>query len=75
MGSTPNAIDPERLDDGAILVLRIDRPRRGNALDSRTPAEPHRLLDSNNGDPAVRAVVRTGSARCSAPEPGYRPVS
>jgi enoyl-CoA hydratase/carnithine racemase len=57
----PPAITLELLDEGAIAVLRIDRPRRGNALDSQTLAVLHRILDSVNGDPAIRAVVLTGS--------------
>ncbi|MRH91729.1 enoyl-CoA hydratase/isomerase family protein [Nocardia sp. SYP-A9097] len=51
----------EPLDEGAVLVLRINRPHRGNSLDSQTLADLHRILDSINGDPAVRAVVLTGS--------------
>ncbi len=54
------AIKVERLDDGAIVILTIDRPRRGNALDSQTLAELHRALDALNGDPVARAVVLTG---------------
>jgi enoyl-CoA hydratase len=59
-GATAPAIDIERLDDGAIVTLTINRPRRGNALDSQTLAELHRLLDSLNGDPVARVVVLTG---------------
>jgi enoyl-CoA hydratase len=57
----PSAIDVERLDDGAIVILTINRPHRRNALDAQTLAELHRLLDSLNGDPAARAVVLTGA--------------
>ena len=62
-----SALDVERLDDGAIVVLTINRPHRRNALDSQTLAELHRLLDTINGDPAARAVVLTGagSAFCA----------
>jgi enoyl-CoA hydratase/carnithine racemase len=65
--AAPSAIDVERLDDGAIVVLTINRPHRRNALDSQTLAELHRLLDTLNGDPAARAVVLTGagSAFCA----------
>jgi enoyl-CoA hydratase len=62
-GAIAPAIDIERLDDGAIVVLTINRPRRGNALDSQTLAELHRLLDSLNGDPVARVVVLTGIGR------------
>jgi enoyl-CoA hydratase/carnithine racemase len=57
----PSAIDVEYLDDGAIVVVTINRPRRRNALDAQTLAALHRLLDSLNGDPAARAVVLTGA--------------
>ncbi|MDT7791172.1 MAG: hypothetical protein QOD59_608 [Mycobacterium sp.] len=62
-----SALDVERLDDGALVVLTINRPHRRNALDSQTLAELHRLLDTVNGDPAARAVVLTGagSAFCA----------
>src|ERR1700730_17226438 len=67
ISAPPSAIDVERLDDGAIVVLTINRPHRRNALDGQTLAELHRLLDTLNGDPAVRAVVLTGagSAFCA----------
>src|ERR1700722_10561157 len=67
IAARPSAIDVERLDDGAIVVLTINRPHRRNALDSQTLAELHRLLDTLNGDPAARAVVITGagSAFCA----------
>jgi enoyl-CoA hydratase/carnithine racemase len=61
ISARPSAIDVERLDDGAIVVLTINRPHRRNALDAQTLAELHRLLDSLNGDPAARAVVLTGA--------------
>lgn len=57
----PSAIDIEHLDDGAVVVATINRPRRSNALDSQTLCELHRLLDSVHGDPVVRAVVLTGA--------------
>src|SRR3984957_2488278 len=67
IAARPSAIDVERLDDGALVVLTINRPHRRNALDSQTLAELHRLLDTLNGDPAARAVVLTGagSAFCA----------
>jgi enoyl-CoA hydratase len=54
-------IDVERLDDGAIVVLTINRPHRRNALDAQTLAELHQLLDSLHGDPIARVVVLTGA--------------
>ena len=67
ISATPSAIDVERLDDGAIVVLTVNRPHRRNALGSQALAELHRLLDTLNGDPAARAVVLTGagSAFCA----------
>ncbi len=58
---TSSALTLEHLDNDAIVVLTIDRPRRGNALDSQTLAALHRVLDSINGNPTVRAVVITGA--------------
>lgn len=57
----PSAIDVEYLDDGATVVVTLNRPHRRNALDAQTLAELHRLLDSLNGDPVTRAVVLTGA--------------
>lgn len=60
--STPqSAITLDRRDDGAIVILTLDRPHRGNALDMQTVAGLHRLLDSIKGDPGVRAVVITAT--------------
>jgi enoyl-CoA hydratase len=57
----PLAIDIERLDDGATVVVTLNRPHRRNALDAQTLAELHRVLDSLNGDPVARVVVLTGA--------------
>jgi enoyl-CoA hydratase len=67
VGATPSAIDVERLDDGAIVVVTSNRPHRRNALEAQILAELHRLLDTLNGHPAARAVVLTGagSAFCA----------
>jgi enoyl-CoA hydratase len=58
--SPPPGIEVERLDDGAIVVARINRPHRRNALDSQTLAELHRLLDDVDSDPSARVLVLTG---------------
>jgi enoyl-CoA hydratase len=50
----------DHLDDGAITVLTINRPHRGNALDSQTLAELHRIVDAIGGHTEIRAVVLTG---------------
>ncbi|MEE6136398.1 enoyl-CoA hydratase/isomerase family protein [Mycobacterium sp. 050128] len=55
------AISVERLDDGAIAIVTINRPQRRNALDSQTLVDMHRLLDGLNGDPGLRAIVMTGA--------------
>jgi len=75
ISATPSAIDVERLDDGAVVVVTINRPHRRNALDSQTLAELHRLLDTLNGDPAARAVVLTGAdgAFCAGADIKARP--
>ncbi|MGH3634418.1 MAG: enoyl-CoA hydratase/isomerase family protein [Mycobacterium sp.] len=59
--AAPSGLLLDHRDNGAIAVLTINRPRRGNALDSQTLAELHRVLDGINGDPALRAVVVTGA--------------
>jgi enoyl-CoA hydratase/carnithine racemase len=73
--ATPSAIDVERLDDGAIVVLTINRPHRRNALDAQTLAELHRLLDTLNGDPVARVLVLTGAgnAFCAGADIKARP--
>lgn len=55
------AVEVATLDDGQILLVTINRPRRSNALDSQTLAELHSVLDSINGDPAARTVIITGA--------------
>ncbi|GBG40805.1 enoyl-CoA hydratase/isomerase family protein [Mycobacterium montefiorense] len=59
--TTDTPITVERLDDGAIAILTINRPTRRNALDSQTLVDMHRLLDTLNGDPTLRAIVVTGT--------------
>ncbi|WP_153411690.1 enoyl-CoA hydratase/isomerase family protein [Nocardia macrotermitis] len=71
--SVSSAITVEHLDDGAIAVLRIDRPRHANALDSQTLAALHRILDRINGDSTVRAVVLTGTGAVFCEGPTSKP--
>jgi enoyl-CoA hydratase/carnithine racemase len=59
--ATPAGLLLDHRDNGAIAVLTINRPRRGNSLDSQTLAELHCILDYLNGDPTLRAVVVTGA--------------
>jgi enoyl-CoA hydratase len=63
--SEPNELRPVlRQDiDGAIAVLRLDRPGRLNAIGSDTIALLHRALDGVEADRRVRAVVVTGEGR------------
>jgi enoyl-CoA hydratase len=48
-------------DDGAVRTLAIHRPERLNALDSATIRALHAAFETAAADPAVRAVVLTGS--------------
>jgi enoyl-CoA hydratase len=48
-------------DDGAVRTLAIHRPERLNALDSATIRALHTAFETAAADPAVRAVVLTGS--------------
>lgn len=41
----------------AVEVVRLDRPARRNALDSRTLSELHAVLAELAGDPSLRALV------------------
>ncbi|MGY4103643.1 enoyl-CoA hydratase-related protein [Nocardia sp. R16R-3T] len=44
-----------------VLTLRLDRPRRGNALTPEVVAELNHRVDAAMGDPSVRVVVLTGT--------------
>lgn len=50
----------ERLDEGAVQVLRINRPERRNALDPETFAELRAHADALRSAPGVRGVIITG---------------
>lgn len=52
----------ERRPDGVLLV-RIDRPRRANAIDSRLHDELVRVWPEVEAAPDIRAVVVTGAGR------------
>lgn len=47
--------------DGAVLVITINRPKVLNALNGPTMAELDQAIGDAAADPAVRAVVLTGS--------------
>ncbi len=52
-----------REDRGAVAVLRLNRPRKLNALDSALLAAITKALDDIELDSVLRAVVITGSGR------------
>jgi len=49
--------------EDAVLWIRLDRPERRNAIDIQSRDVLRSLLWDLNSDPAVRAVVLTGSGR------------
>lgn len=51
---------------GAVATLTIDRPEQRNALSDELLAELARLLEALDRDPAVRAIVVSGSAKVFA---------
>jgi enoyl-CoA hydratase/carnithine racemase len=52
--------------DGAILTLRLDRPAKRNALDTRMLETIETTLTAAARDPAVRAVIVTGGEQVFA---------
>ena len=50
----------ERVDEGAVQILRINRPDRKNALDLETFAELRAHADALRSVPSLRGVVITG---------------
>ena len=50
--------------DGALLTLRMQRPDKKNALTRAMYAGMAEVLDEADRDPAVRAVLLTGSEQC-----------
>jgi enoyl-CoA hydratase len=51
---------------GPVLLVRIDRPKVLNALDTTVMGELVRLAEAADADPAVRAIVLTGSDKAFA---------
>ena len=49
------------VDHGAVRVLTVNRPDKLNALDAATLDALHAAFDAAASDPAVRAIVLTGS--------------
>lgn len=52
-------LDIERSDDG-VVVIRLARPERHNAIDADTASALARLLTDANIDRSIRAIVLTG---------------
>ncbi|MFF5257873.1 enoyl-CoA hydratase/isomerase family protein [Actinomadura viridis] len=50
-----------RVDDGAVAVVRLNRPGRGNALNEALKSALLETLREVAGAPSVRAVVLTGA--------------
>jgi enoyl-CoA hydratase/carnithine racemase len=51
----------ERIDDGRLALLTLDRPAARNAIDRRMAAELARACELLRGDASLRAVVVTGA--------------
>lgn len=56
-----SAVLVQRLDDGPIAILTLNRPDRRNALSRALMRELEEQLDRAGHDPKVRAVVLTGA--------------
>jgi enoyl-CoA hydratase len=54
---------PREARVGGALVVTLDRPAAGNALDAATIAALRAHLDAAAADPALRCIVLTGSGR------------
>src|SRR4029077_5193920 len=52
--------------DGAVTLIRLNRPEALNALNNTLMTELTAVLDAAEADPAVRAMVITGSDRAFA---------
>jgi enoyl-CoA hydratase/carnithine racemase len=53
----------ERLDEGAIVRLTLNRPDRRNPLGMQTMGELHHALEAARDDDAVRVVAITGAGK------------
>jgi 2-(1,2-epoxy-1,2-dihydrophenyl)acetyl-CoA isomerase len=58
---TPSPVQTQR--DGAVATIRLQRPDAMNSLDRATKVALLQALQAAADDPAVRAVVLTGSGR------------
>ena len=55
----------ELREDG-LLIIRINRPDVANALNGVTSKAMENIMNNAETDPAVRAIIVTGTGRCSA---------
>ncbi len=66
--STVDIVDNVRYAvDGTVATVTFDKPDRGNAMDQVMQVRYGELLREADADPAVRAVVVTGSGRSFCP--------
>ncbi len=54
---------------GQVTTITLDSPANRNALSAGLLTQLHDTLAGALADPAVRVIVLTGPARCSAPVP------
>lgn len=63
-GTAAQGVDVLRMEDqGAVRILRMNRPDKLNALNTDLLVALHAALEAANGDDAIRAVVLTGEGR------------
>ncbi len=53
-----------RLEKNGVLVIRIDRPAKRNALTPAMYDAMANILNGSNSDPAVRVILMTGTEDC-----------
>lgn len=51
------------LRDDGLLIMRINRPDVANALNGETSRAMENIMNHAETDPAVRAIIVTGTAR------------
>ena len=60
--TVPDTVELERPRDG-VIILRLNRPQRLNAINDAMQTELQAALDDLAADPTVHAVVLTGAGR------------
>jgi enoyl-CoA hydratase/carnithine racemase len=66
-GGRPDALVLAELDDAGVLLLTLNRPERRNQWTADMETAYFDALERAGADPAVRAVVVTGSGRAFCP--------